>query len=85
MALPPVNIHDVAMQNYAYSLTGELCTTGLSPCVAVIILFSDRTIMMEHRSDIELCKYGYETEVLNLLENIAKNIIRMKRIHLNIR
>ncbi|CAF1459671.1 unnamed protein product [Rotaria sordida] len=85
MALPPVNIHDVAMQNDAYSLTGELGTTGLSPCVAVIILFSDRTIMMEHRSDIELYKYGYKTQVLNLLENIAKNIISMKRIHLNIR
>ncbi|CAF3572654.1 unnamed protein product [Adineta steineri] len=74
MALSPVNIYDVPMEKYAYSLIGELDTTGLSPCVAVIVIFSDHTIMMEHRSDIELYKYGSEAEVLDLLEDIAKKV-----------
>ncbi|CAF1290765.1 unnamed protein product [Adineta steineri] len=74
MALSPVNIYDVPTEKYAYSLTGELGTTGLSPCVAVIVIFSDHTIMMEHRSDIELYKYGSEAEVLDLLEDIAKKV-----------
>lgn len=73
------------MQNCVYSLTGEIGTTGLSPCVAVIILFSDHTIIMEHRSDLELCRNGNEREAVNLLEDISKNIIDMKKIHLNVR
>jgi hypothetical protein len=73
------------MQNCVYSLTGEIGTTGLSPCVAVIIVFSDHTMIMEHRSDLELCRNGDEPEAMNLLEDISKNIIDMKKIHLNIR
>jgi hypothetical protein len=85
MAFRPVDTHDVAMEHYAYSLTGKLGTTGLSPCVAVIILFSDKSVMIEHRSDTELCQHGDDEEAINLLQDIIKNIIKMKKIHINIR
>jgi hypothetical protein len=85
MTHSPINIHDVGMQNCVYSLTGEIGTTGLSPCVAVIILFYDHTMIMEHRCDLELCRNGDETEAMHLLEDISKNIIDMKKIDLNIR
>jgi hypothetical protein len=84
-------IYDVNMQKYAYSSTGELGTQGLSPCVAVIIVFSNRTVMIEHRTDNELYDEADEpeatdeTEATDLFHDIVDNIEAMEKQHLNIR
>jgi len=78
-------IYDVNMQKYAYSSTGELGTQGLSPCVAIIVVFSNRTVMIEHRTDNELYDEGDELEAIDLFRDIIDNIEAMEKQHLNIR
>lgn len=39
------------MDYYAYSSTGELDSTFLASCVAIVVVFTDNTVMDEHRSD----------------------------------
>jgi hypothetical protein len=75
MTSPSNVIYDVDMQKYAYSSSGELGTNGLSPCIANIIVFSNRTVMIEHRSDNELYDdEGDELEAVNLFHDIVDNI-----------
>ncbi|CAF4041081.1 unnamed protein product [Adineta steineri] len=71
-----VGIYDVDIQNYAYSSTGELGTKGLSPCVAVIILFSNRTVLIEHRSDHELYDEGDELDATYFFHDIVNSIAK---------
>jgi hypothetical protein len=84
MTSPSNVIYDVDMQKYAYASSGELGTKGLSPCVAIIIVFSNRTVMIEHRSDNELYDEGDELEAIDLFHDIVDNIKAMGKQHLNI-
>ncbi|CAF1217659.1 unnamed protein product [Adineta ricciae] len=77
-------IHDVEFQHYAYSPTGELGTRRLSSCVGIIIVFANRTVLIEHRSASELWDEGESFEPKDLFEDIVDDIIAMKQHHLNI-
>ncbi|CAF4143241.1 unnamed protein product [Rotaria socialis] len=85
MASPPTRIYNVQMDQYAYSSTGELGSKFLAPCVAIVVVFTDNTVMIEHRSDPFLynkrdkTKRIYENDAMNLFENIVKNIRKFKR------
>jgi len=46
--------------------------------VAVVLVFIDHTIMIEHRTDAQLCAKSDLDEALDLLENIMKNIRKFK-------
>ncbi len=78
-------IYDVNMQKYAYSSAGELGTQGLLPCVAIIVVFSNRDVMIEHRTDSEMYDKGDELEAIELFRDIVDNIEAMEKQHLNIR
>jgi hypothetical protein len=78
MANPSLEIYNVEQEHYAYSLTGELGTRFLASCVAIIIVFSNNTVIIEHRTDLELCRTGNVNEVYKLFENIADNILQIK-------
>ncbi len=52
-ALP--KIYDVSQENYVNSSMGELGARFLSTYEAIIIVFSDHTVMLENRTDIQLC------------------------------
>ena len=78
-------IYEVDMQKYAYSSSGELGTQRLSPCVAIIVVFSNGTVMIEHRTDTEMCDEGNVSEATDLFHDIIDNIKSMKKQHLNIR
>jgi hypothetical protein len=67
-----------------YSSTGELGSKGLSSCVAVIIMFSNRTVMIEHRSESELCDKGDQFDATDLFLDIVDNIKAMEKQNLNI-
>ncbi|CAF1147806.1 unnamed protein product [Didymodactylos carnosus] len=84
MTSPPIAIYDVDMHKYAYSSTGELGSKGLSPCVAVIIVFSNRTVMIEHRSESELCDKGDQFDATDLFLDIVDNVKAMEKQNLNI-
>lgn len=47
-------IYAVLEDKYAYSMSGEIGTRFVSPCVLFIIFFSDHTVMLEHRTDLDL-------------------------------
>jgi hypothetical protein len=78
MASGVSKIFDINMQNYAFSSTGELGTKSLATCVAVIVIFADNTVMMEHRSDAELCAFGNKDEAIELFGSIVANIQKVK-------
>jgi hypothetical protein len=78
------DIYEVPMEKCAYSLTGELGTGYLSPCVAIIVTFDDNSIMIEHCSDVQLGKYGDDMEAFELLETVAKNIRKVKQTNIHI-
>jgi hypothetical protein len=71
------------MDHYAYSSAGELDSKFLAPCVAIV--FTDNTVMIEHRSDPLLYhkrendKRIDEVDAMHLFENIVKNIGKGRR------
>lgn len=73
------------MDHYAYSPAGELGSKSLGPCAAIVVVFTDNTVMIEHRSDPFLYrkpKHGQkidDNEAMFLFENIVKNIRQFKR------
>ena len=84
MASSFTRIYDVPMEHFAYSLTGHIGTSCLSPCLGVIVTFIDNTVMLEHRSDIDLWnnrtrETNAEVEAMNLLEEIADNVRKCKK------
>jgi hypothetical protein len=79
------SIYDIMPEKCAYSSTGELGTKFLSACVAVVFVFVDHTIMIEHRTDLELCKHGDLNEASNLLESITENIRKFQGGNFTIR
>jgi len=81
-ALTP--IYDIIPDKYAYSSTGKLDIKFLSACVAVVVVFVDKTIMIEHRTDAEMCAKGDTDEAFVLLESIMENIRKFKDGNFNI-
>jgi len=77
-------IYDVETHKYAFSGSGELGTKGLSPCVAIIIVFSNRSVMIEHRADSELHDDEGEFDAKDLFEDIIDNIQAIEKQHLEI-
>jgi S-adenosylmethionine hydrolase len=78
-------IYDVQMDHYAYSSTGELGSQCLGPCVAIVVVFKDNTVMIEHRSDPFLYhKRDHHTKLneldaMDLFGNIVTNIRKFKQ------
>ncbi|CAF4145463.1 unnamed protein product [Rotaria magnacalcarata] len=85
MASASTHIYDIMFENYAYSSTGELGTKFVSSCVAVIVIFVDNTVLIEHRSDLDLCRYGKQDEVEEFLKSVVTNICELKDHCCNIR
>jgi hypothetical protein len=85
MTSPPIGIYNVGMDHYAYSSFGELGSKFLGPCVAIVVVFSDNAVMIEHRSDPFLCnnagnsKKINDADAMHLFENIVKNIRKFKQ------
>jgi hypothetical protein len=59
-------------------LNREIISTSASPCVIVIVTFNDDSVILEHRSDIDLCAEGNEDEAMKLYESITGHIIECK-------
>ena len=71
------------MEDFAYSSTGEIGSQFLGPCVAVVVIFADRTVMLEHRSNLFLYSASKEEQrkkQLNVAEGhgdeLKKKVIR---------
>jgi len=79
-------IYNVLQQYYASSISGELGSRHVSECVAVIVMFDDNSIMVEHYTDVELFKTNHDDEdkddgnAMNLFKNIAKHIVEVKKV-----
>jgi hypothetical protein len=55
-------IYNVLQQYYASSISGELGSRHVSECVAVIVIFDDNGIMVEHYTDVELFNTNHDDE-----------------------
>jgi hypothetical protein len=51
-------IYNVDQDHYAFSSNGQLASIGASRCIIIIIIFNDDSVMLEHRSDTDLCATG---------------------------
>jgi hypothetical protein len=79
MASTLAPIYDIMPDNCAYSSTGERDIKFLSACVAVVVVFVDKTIMIEHRTDAELCVKGDMGEAFVLLETEMSMAARQRQ------
>jgi len=71
-------IYDVEQDRYARSTTGELASLGVSPCVAVILIFTDNKVIVEHYSEGSLGKSSDEEKAMQLFGEVAGHIRKHK-------
>jgi hypothetical protein len=71
-------IYNVKQDQYAVSTSGELASMHASTCVIVVMIFNDNTVIVEHRSDPNLCKHVNNDEAMELFHNMAAHIIKHK-------
>jgi hypothetical protein len=57
---------------------GELASMFASTCIVVVVIFDDQSVLMEHRSHLDLGQTGDVDEAINLLNNIAQHILDFK-------
>jgi len=82
----PTGIYSVQMDHYAYSSAGELGSKFLGACVAIVVVFTDNTVMIEHRSDPFLYHKSDNDERINegnamdLFENIVKTSVNLSKM-----
>ncbi len=89
MSISSQPIHNVRQQYYTYSISGEFGSRHVSECVAVIDIFDDNSIMVEHYTDVELFETNNihedgddedDVNAMNLFENMAKHIVEVKKV-----
>jgi hypothetical protein len=73
-----VPLYDVKQDHLAFAPHGELMSMFVSPCVIVIVIFDDGSLLMEHWSDPLLGRKGNLDETMNLLRNISQHVIDFK-------
>ncbi len=56
-----------------------------STCVIVVMIFSDNTVIVQHRVAPNLCKHGKKGEAMELFHNMADHIIKHKGKQCNLR
>jgi hypothetical protein len=71
-----IPIYDLKQDQYAISTSVELASMYASTSVIVIMIFSDNTVIVQHRADLNLCKYGNKDEAMELFHNMAAHIIK---------
>jgi hypothetical protein len=68
----------VVQDTFGYSLHGSLASQYANPCILIIIVFEDSTVLIEHRSDLQLSRKKRRKEVMDLFQSIIDNIDRVK-------
>lgn len=71
-------IYNVKQDQYAVSTSGELASMYASTCVIVVMIFSDNTVIVQHRAAPNLYKFGNKDEAMELFHNMAAHIIKHK-------
>lgn len=63
-------IYNIWQGYCVYSTSGKLRIAFVSSGVAIIFIFIGNTIVIEHRTDIELCENGKSDKVFDLFVSI---------------
>ncbi|CAF1348901.1 unnamed protein product [Rotaria sordida] len=73
------------MEFFAHSSSGELYSSSAATCVLILLVLDDNSVIMEHRSDIDLGGVGSEEEAMALFHSITQNIIKCKETDCSVR
>lgn len=78
--------YSVEQDEYAYSTTGQIGTQFLAPCVALIVLFSDNTVMLKHMPDLDFANASANRDKKNpikdgfsLFKSFLAHVKKMKK------